>query len=82
MASARKVHVVPVPTPRGPQKFVAKVEGSPKAITRPATQTKTAEKAIPVARKLNSSVVIHRPNGQIRDADSYGDESKRKDAKH
>lgn len=82
MASPKKVHVVPVTTSTGAKKFVAKIEGSDKPVTRPATQAKTAERAIPVARKLESSVVIHRPNGQIRDADSYGDESKARDTKH
>lgn len=59
-----------------------KVEGNPKPISRPTSQAKSIEKAIPVATKNQSEVVIHRPNGQIRDSDRYGDESKSIDKKH
>lgn len=75
-----KVHVVPAPNHVG--KFVNKVEGNPKPISRPSSQAKSIEKAIPIAKKNHSEVVIHRPNGQIRDSDSYGDESKVIDKKH
>jgi len=46
------------------------------------TQQEAINVATPIAKKEKSSVVIHRPNGQIRDADSNGDESKKKDTKH
>ena len=75
-----KVHVVPSQTTPG--KFVNKVEGKRTPISRPASQAKSIAKAIPVAKKNHSEVVIHRPNGQIRDSDSYGDESKVIDKKH
>jgi hypothetical protein len=61
---------------------VNKVEGNRKPISRPASQTKSIEKAIPIAKQNHSGVVIHRPNGQIRDSDSYGNESKVIDKKH
>ena len=66
------VHVVP--SASKPGKFVAKVEGNSKPITRPATQAKTIAKAIPVAKHNQSEVVIHGRDGKIRDSDSYGND--------
>lgn len=57
-----------------PNKFVAKVEGNPKPISRPATQAATIAKAIPVATKNQSVVVIHGRDNRIRDKDSYGND--------
>ena len=75
------VHVVPSSTTPG--KFVAKEAGQSKPITRPATQAATIAKAIPVAKKNQSEVVIHNRNGQIRDSDSYGrDPNPPRDKKH
>jgi uncharacterized protein DUF2188 len=75
------VHVVPSKTTPG--KFVAKEAGNPKPLTRPASQAKTIDKAIPVAKQNHSEVVIHRRDGKIRDSDSYGnDRSPPKDKKH
>lgn len=77
----KDVHVVPSKTTPG--KFVNKVEGNPTPISRPATQAKSIEKAIPVAKKNHAEVVVHRPNGQIRDSDSYGrDPNPPRDKKH
>lgn len=76
----RSVHVVPSPTKPG--KFVNKLEGKPTPISRPATQAKSIEKAIPVAKKNHAEVVIHRKDGTIRDRDSYGNESSKIDRKH
>ena len=58
------IHVVPSSTKPG--KFVAKVEGNPKPITRPSSQAKAIEKAIPVAKQNQSEVVIHGRDGKIR----------------
>jgi hypothetical protein len=75
------VHVVPSKTQ--PRKFVNKVEGNPRPISRPASQADSIKKAIPVAKQNKSEVVIHRPNGQIRDSDSYGnDPNPPRDGKH
>lgn len=38
------------------------------------TQREAQEIARSIARNLHSEVVIHRPNGQIRDRDSYGND--------
>ncbi len=75
------IHVVP--SASKPGKFVAKEEGNPKALTRPASQTATAQKAVPMARQNQSDVVIHRRDGTIRDRDSYGpDPFPPRDLKH
>ncbi|MBP7553355.1 MAG: DUF2188 domain-containing protein [Spirochaetes bacterium] len=46
---------------------------------------KTQKQAIDIAKEIainqKSEVVIHRPNGQIRDKDSYGNDSSYKDTK-
>ena len=73
MASTKKgpnLHVVP--TPKAPGKFVVKEAGNPTPLTRPASQNRSIEKAIPVAKRHQSEVVIHRRDGTIRDSDSYG----------
>ena len=84
MATPKKgpnLHVVPAPS--NPGKFVVKEAGNPKPITRPATQTRSIEKAVPIAKGNASEVVIHRRDGTIRDSDSYGgDPNPPKDRKH
>ena len=53
MAGSRKgpnVHVVPTHTPRGTT-FVVKEAGNPKPLTRPTTQEKAIERAIPARRR-------------------------------
>lgn len=75
MASGKKgpsLHVVPSQTQPG--KFVVKEEGNPKPITRPATQTASIGKAIPIAKQNRSEVVTHGRDGRIRDSDSYGND--------
>lgn len=75
------VHVVPSQTQPG--KFVVKEAGNPKPLTRPATQEKSIEKAVPLAKEHQSDVVIHRRDGEIRDRDSYGsDTNPPRDRKH
>ena len=84
MASGKKgpsIHVVPSQTQPG--KFVVKEAGNPKPLTRPASQGESIEKGIPLAKGNKSELVIHRPNGEIRDTDSYGrDPNPPKDRKH
>jgi hypothetical protein len=75
------VHVVPSKTQPG--KFVAREAGADKPFTRPATQAKSIDKAIPVAKANKSDVVIHGRDNKIRDKDSYGnDPNPPKDKKH
>src|SRR3712207_6505355 len=64
------IHLVPSATKPG--KFVGKEAGNPDALTRPASQEKSIEKAIPLAKQNQSDVVYHRRDASIRDSDSYG----------
>ena len=84
MAGSKKgpdVHVVPSKTQPG--KFVVKEAGNSKPVTRPATQSASIDKAIPIAKQNKSEVVIHGRDGKIRDKDSYGsDPNPPRDKKH
>lgn len=73
----KNIHVVP-----DGKKWAVKPEGSKPTSTH-RTQDAAIEKAKPAARKNESEVVIHRPDGRIRDKDSYGkDPNPPKDTKH
>jgi hypothetical protein len=76
---ARKnVHVVP-----SGNGWAVKQEGSVSPISNHRTRGAAENAARPVARRNESEVVIHRPNVQIRDSDSYGkDSNPPKDQKH
>ncbi len=81
MAKA-KAHVVPRKNnPKG-KKWGIKVEGNERATALFPTQEKAINAAKKIAKKGKTSVVIHGRKGKILDADSYGDESKKKDTKH
>ena len=72
MAGSRKgpnVHVVPTHTSKG-TRLVVEEAGNPRPLTRPTTQEKAIERAVPRAKEHRSDVVIHRPTGEIRDRDS------------
>jgi hypothetical protein len=76
--SKKNIHVVPAGT-----KWAVKAAG----ITTPSSMHRTQHAAEQAARRLakqnQSELVIHRPNGQIRDKDSYGnDPSPPRDTKH
>ena len=80
----RNVHVIPtlagVPLRR---KYVAVVAGTQTLLIEPTTQQEAIAAARDEARRRRSEVVIHRANGRIRDADSYGNDSPRvRDTKH
>jgi hypothetical protein len=84
MSTSKKgpnLHVVP--SKARPGKFVVKAAGVRSPVTKPASQTRSVEKAIPMAKKNRSEVVIHRPDGTIRDSDSYRNDPRRsRDRKH
>jgi hypothetical protein len=63
----RNVHVVP-----SGNKWVMKTEGSHKPLSTHRTQTTASEVGRRGAQQNQSELVIHRPNGQIRDKDSFG----------
>ena len=74
----RNQHVVP----RG-HGWAVRGEGTARDNSHPDTQTQAAERAREIARNQSSEVVIHRPDGRIRDRDSYGsDPNPPRDTKH
>lgn len=73
----KNVHVVP-----SGNSWAVKKAGNERASSVHETQKKAIDAAIPAAKKEGSGVVIHRPDGRIRDSDSYGNESPVKDTKH
>ena len=64
-------HVTPHPNGG----WQVKGAGNSRATARTATQKEAIEIAREIARNQNSELVIHRPNGQIRDKDSHGRDS-------
>ena len=72
------IHVVP----QGNQ-WAVKKEGAERASSLHDTQNDAIQQARETAIREQTEVVIHRPNGQIRDSDSYGrDPYPPKDKKH
>ena len=69
-----------VPHPKG---WAVKGEGNDRATSVHDTQKDAIDSARDTARRQKSEVVIHRPDGRIRDKDSYGnDPCPPKDKKH
>lgn len=52
-----------------------KGEGNTRATARTATQKDAISIARGIARNQGSELVIHRPDGRIRDKDSHGNDS-------
>ena len=72
-------HVVPA----GDRQWGVRGDGNSRLTKRTPTQTEAIDVARNIAKNQESDVVIHRPNGQIRDRDSYGnDPCPPKDKKH
>lgn len=63
-------HVTPHPNGG----WQVKSAGSNKATARVSTQAEGIRIATAIAKNQHSEVVIHRPNGQIRDKNSYGND--------
>ena len=59
-------------TPHPDGGWQVKGEGNKRATVRTSTQKEAIDIARPISRNQNSELVVHRPNGQIRDKDSYG----------
>lgn len=74
----KNVHVVP-----NGNGWATKIEGTAKPQSNHRTQAAAEEAGRKVAKQNQSELVIHRPNGQIRDKDSFGNDScPPKDKKH
>lgn len=63
-------HVVPHPDGG----WQVKGEGNTRATVRTPTQREAIDIARGIALNQGSELVIHRPNGQIRDKDSHGND--------
>lgn len=75
----RNVHVVPA----GRGGFIARLARGRPLFRCPMIQRDAIEVAIREAKARGSEVVIHRPDGRIRDKDSYGrDPASVRDMKH
>jgi len=55
--------------------WAVKGEGNQRATSVQSTQERAIRDARQVAINQKAEVVIHRPNGKIRDSDSYGKDS-------
>jgi Uncharacterized protein conserved in bacteria (DUF2188) len=76
--SGKNQHVVP-----HDGKWAVRGAGNERATTVHDTQKQAIDAARDIAKNQSSEVVIHRPNGQIRDKDSYGrDPNPPHDEKH
>lgn len=64
-------HVVPHPDGG----WQVKGEGNSRATVKTDTQREAIDIARQISRNQGSELVIHRPNGQIRDKDSHGRDS-------
>ena len=63
--------------------WAVKGAGNQKATSVFPTQSAATDRAREIAKNQKSEVVIHRPDGRIRDSDSYGPDScPPKDMKH
>lgn len=61
-------HVLPHPDGG----WQVKAEGNTQATARTATQKEAIDIARDIARREGSELIIHRPDGRIRDKDSHG----------
>jgi hypothetical protein len=69
MAKNNRIHVVP----RDGQ-WAWRREGSERVSGIVPTQREAIDRARPVSQREGGELFIHRPNGQIRDRDSHGDD--------
>ena len=59
-------------TPHPAGGWQVKGEGNSKATVRTSTQREVIDRARTISRNQGSELVIHRPNGMIRDKASHG----------
>ena len=69
LTKKRDVHVVP-----HNGAWATRKEGANRVGSTARTQAEAIEKARDQAQRERTEVVIHRPNGQIRDSNSYGND--------
>lgn len=69
MSRSRNVHIVP-----SGNNWAVKVEGQSKPVSTHRTQANAIKAGRPVAIRNHGEEVIHRPNGQIRNSNSFGND--------
>ena len=69
MSKKKDIHVVP-----HNGNWATRKEGASRVGSTASTQGAAIERAREQAKREHVEVVIHRPNGQIRDSDSYGND--------
>lgn len=69
MANRRNIHVVP-----SGSSWATKREGSSRPESTHRTQTAAESAAKTIARREHGEVITHRPDGKIRDRDSFGND--------
>ncbi|XHC26759.1 MAG: DUF2188 domain-containing protein [Phycisphaerales bacterium] len=63
--------------------WAVKREGGQRASSKRATQREAIEDGRRLAQQAKTELVIHRPDGRIRDSDSYGNDPRSiRDRKH
>lgn len=67
MSKRKNVHIVPLGNQWG-----VKVEGQQEPLSTHRTQANAIKAGRPIAIQNKSEEVIHRPNGQIRNSNSFG----------
>ncbi|MCL6613478.1 MAG: DUF2188 domain-containing protein [Firmicutes bacterium] len=67
---AKGIHVTPHPDGG----WQVKREGAERASVRTETQAQAFDRAREIAQRERGEVFIHRPNGQIRGRNSYGND--------
>lgn len=72
MANNKNIHVVP----HG-KNWAWKREGSERVSRITDTQSDAIDQAREASRRERGELFIHRPNGQIRDRDSHGNDPRR-----
>ena len=70
MSKKKDIHVVP----HKDGGWATKREGASRAGSRHRTQAEAIDQAKGTAIREKLEVVIHRPDGRIRDSDSYGND--------
>lgn len=69
MSKGKNQHVVP-----DGNSWAVKGEGNSRSTSKHDTQRDAIDAAREIARNQESELVIHRPDGRIRDKDSYGND--------
>jgi Uncharacterized protein conserved in bacteria (DUF2188) len=70
MSKKKDIHIVPHPDGG----WATRKEGSSRVGTRHDTQQNAIARGREQAIRDKAELVIHRPNGRIRDSDSYGND--------